>query len=138
MTNLPEPVSSDLVTKTVSKSQLPLDSIADKIAGAKECQEMIAFWTQRLDALKAEIADALGDSTEGTIGGRKAVTYEYKDQFRGAEFAAAYPDMARVYTREITRTQLDIESIKQFQPQLYREFQVRAMQIKWKPPGDRS
>jgi hypothetical protein len=110
----------------VSKS-LPIDRHVDRLADYKEAQRMIEFWKKRLDSIKAEFVEILGDFTVGTVNGEEVLFYEPKEQFQGAEFKKDYPDMARLYTREVVKKELDTQWLRQERPDLWRQYQTRAM-----------
>lgn len=102
-----------------------LEAHAKNLADWKECDDQIVFWSRRRDAIQAEIGEALGDATVGVIGNRIVVTRRRTEAFQGKEFAKKYPDLAKLYTREMSVEKLDVAWLKQAQPALWAEFQSR-------------
>jgi len=108
-----------------------LDAYVDKLADLRECAVQQKFWEEREKRIKAELAEVLGDATIGTVSGQDVVFYEYKDSFRGGDFAKAYPDMAKLYSRDIVKNQFDPKWLKVARPDLYEQFQTRAFRSTW-------
>lgn len=107
--------------------EIALDGHIGLLAADAECKKAIEFWTNRREEVRAELAAIMGDATVGTLDGRPILFYEKKNAFRTAEFAKVYPDMAKLYTREVTKTTFDVEWFKMTRPELYEEFKVRSM-----------
>lgn len=135
MTDMEPVIDSALVTRTSVKGQMSLDNLADAVAGVRECQNMIAYWKQREDDLKAQIAEAMGDNTSGTVAGREVVVFETKNQFNGTAFKREYPDLARLYVHTVSKEEVDVDLLRHAQPAIYARFQTRAMRFP-KVPGD--
>jgi hypothetical protein len=113
-----------------------LDAHVQLLRDYRECQTMIEFWTGQLDKTKAKLAEVLGDATQGTIGGESVFFYEPQNRFRSGDFKKKYPDTAKYFTREFTVQKLDTDWLQQARPELWEEFQTRAMRNTWVPPGD--
>ncbi len=114
-----------------------LDSNVDLLAALAECTSMIAFWEEELKKTKARLADVMGDAEQGTINGEPVFFYERQNRFRGGDFAKAYPDMYKFYTRDKTIQRFDEEWFRSSRPDLWKEFQSRPMRSTWTPPGER-
>lgn len=96
----------------------------DKAQRAKE------YWDKRLEELRDALRAAAGEHEALVLNGETVFTYEYINQFRGKDFAKAYPDLAKVYERERTITELDVDLLKVGQPEKYKQFQTRALKRK--------
>lgn len=107
--------------------EVALDEHIALLAEEAECNDAIKAWTKRREKLKARLAEIMGDAKVGTVGGEKVVSYDYKESFRSKDFATDYPDMAKLYTREVTRTAFDVEWFRFARPDLYEEYKVREM-----------
>lgn len=104
-----------------------LDSLVDKLADHKECLKMIDFWTDRARKIASEISTVMGDATIGTVNGEPVVTYNFVERFRGKDFMTDYPDMYRLFTHEVAKTQFDLDLFRQSRPDLYEKYRVRAL-----------
>lgn len=116
------------VPEPVRKS---LDAYVDLLNLLAEAKRMVAFWEGEEQKTRQRIAEVLGDAEVGTVNGEEVLTYKVEERFRGGDFSKAYPDMYKLYTREVTKTEFDLASFKLSRPDLYREFRVRAMKSKW-------
>lgn len=134
---VPADPATTLVLRNSMLPPVPLDSAVDLLAEERECASMIKWWSDRQAKVKERIAVLLGDSTSGTVNGDEVVTYEWQDRYNTTAFTKKYPNLARVYTRPVTKEQLDFDLIKSARPDLAEEFQVRAMRVKYEPPGGR-
>lgn len=122
-------------SKAVSTGTVQLDAFIPLLTQIAECKENVKFWKTRLDKLEEALAALMGDATLGTVGGNDAVVFEPTARFRGGDFKKKYPNLAKAYTREVPRMELDIEAIRMSRPDLYAEFQVRPMRVVWETPG---
>lgn len=121
--------AKELVIRTTSQSQLALDSFVQVLADYRECQTTMEFWKNRLEKLKARMAEIMGEQEVGTVNGDPVFFYQRQNRFNSTDFKKQYPDMYRLYTRDITEKKFDPEWLKQARPDLYEQFQVRAMRI---------
>ena len=122
--------AKELVIRPVKgkkEETLSLDAHVGKLAEYDECRKSIAFWEKRRERIKAELAAIMGDSEVGTVNGEAVLFYRPEERFKTREFAKQYPDFYRLYSRDITKQQFDAEWLKDERPDLYAEFQVRAM-----------
>ena len=108
-----------------------LDSHVDLLDLLAESKRMIAFWEGEKVKFQERIAEVMGDAEIGTVNGEEVLTYKFEDRFRGADFKKAYPDMHKLYTREVTKTTFDLESFRLTRPEKYEEFRVRSMKSNW-------
>lgn len=109
-----------------------LDSNVDLLDDLNECNRMIAFWTSQLEKTQARLAEIMGDAEQGTINGVPVFFYEKQNRFRGGDFAKAYPDMHKFYTRDVTVQRFDVEWFRSSRPDLWSQFQSRPMRSTWK------
>ena len=116
----PEAQSQDL-------EPVALDAQVDLLGKYSECTRAIKYWTGELDRVKDLLAKAMGKSEVGTVNGVPVLTYKPQNRFRETDFKKQYPDMYRLYETERTTVKFDIELFKRSRPELYTEFQVRAM-----------
>jgi|SRR4030095_7436471 hypothetical protein len=121
--------AKELVIRTTPKGQLALDQYVTILADYRECQTTIEFWRKRLEKLKSQMAEIMGDWEVGTVNGDPVFFYQRQERFNSTEFRKQYPDMYRLYTREIVEKKFDPEWLRQARPDLYEEFQVKAMRI---------
>jgi hypothetical protein len=104
-----------------------LDTIVDKLADHRECLKMIKFWEDRAKRLAAEIDAFMGNATVGTVNGENVLSYKYIDRFRGKDFQNDYPDMYRLFTHEVAKTEFDLEWFKRARPDLYEQYRARSL-----------
>jgi hypothetical protein len=135
MTSL-EPTSTDtdaiareLVIRTERTDVQPLDAYVTLLGDYVECQKSMEFWQKRLERLKAQLAAVMGEKEVGTVNGEAVFFYQTQNRFRTTEFAKKYPDFHRLYSRDFTEKRFDPGWLKDERPELYEEFQVRAMRI---------
>lgn len=127
---------SDLVpVESAGPDEVALDGYVDLLADLTECQRMLDFWGKREKNIKEKLKDLMGNASVGTVNGEPALTYSPINRFQGAAFAKQYPDLARLYTREIPVRKLDEDWLRTERPQLWAEFQVRSMRNTWEAPG---
>lgn len=112
-----------------------VDTLAKVLAEYRECQDMVKFWQARQKKLAAQITDVLGDNYVGTIDGEKAVTYAPEKRFNEGEFKKHYPDMHKLYSRQVTEEKFDADWLARAQPEIYEQFQVRPLKIYYTAPG---
>jgi hypothetical protein len=116
--------------------QVELDAHVELLADYRECQRSVDFWKARLDKVKAQLAATLGDATQGTVAGEAVLFYEPQNRFRSGDFKKTYPDTAEYFTREFTVRKIDEDWLKASRPELWEEFQTRAMRNTWRVPGE--
>jgi hypothetical protein len=114
----------------------PLDKLQQLLAEDYECASNLKFWAERRKVIQDAIKQALGDNEVGTVNGRPVVSYTYQDRFNASAFKKQYPNMYEVYCRDVTERRFDPELLKAKRPDLYHEFQVRAFNNKYEPPGE--
>ena len=108
-----------------------LDAYVDLLDLLDEARRMVAFWEAEKAKFQARLAEVMGDAEIGTVNGEEVLTYQFEERFRGGDFKKAYPDMHKLYTREVVTTTFDLESFKLTRPKQYKEFRVRSMKSSW-------
>jgi hypothetical protein len=122
-------------SKAATAGTVQLDAFVPLLNEIAECKENVKFWETRLARLEEALSALMGDATVGRVAGNDAVIYEPTARFRGGDFKKKYPNLAKAFTREVPKMELDINAIKLSRPDLYAEFQVRPMRVVWEPPG---
>lgn len=110
---------------------VPLDAYVPKLAAWRECDDQIKFWTKRQEKIKAELDEIMAGATVGTVDGEAALFHRPQERFAARDFQKAYPDLAKLYSREITKHQFDERWLRSVKPDLWSEFQVRSWRIAW-------
>ena len=103
-----------------------VDAHASKLAAWKECNDQIKFWKARLERIQAELSEVMGNATVGLVSGEAAVFHRPQERFSTGDFRKAYPDMYKLYTREMTKRDFDPDWLRQSRPDLWSQFQVRS------------
>ena len=129
----PKATSTELVI-----SPVPMERYISLLAEDRECANMIKWWTERRKLVQADIIRQLGDAEVGTVNGVEAVTYKPRAQFNSTAFKEKYPDLHHMYSRELTEFKFDADWLRTSRPDLYEEFQVRVLQVKYTAPGERT
>jgi predicted phage-related endonuclease len=91
------------VSRTV---ELPSET-ADLIQRLRHVRNELASYKQLEDELKAEVCELLGDADTAILNGATVATWkgQKRESFDSKSFRAAYPDLAREFTKEVqTRT----------------------------------
>jgi len=93
--------------RPVSRSvELPSET-ADLIQRLRHVRSELASYKQLEDELKAEVCELLGEADTAILNGATVVTWkgQKRESFDSKSFRAAYPDLAREFTKEVqTRT----------------------------------
>lgn len=110
---------------------VPLDAFVPKLAAWRECQDQIKFWEKRLERLQAEMDEAMGAATVGTVNGEAVLFHRPQERFATGDFKKAYPEMAKLYSREITKQQFDEKWLRASHPDMWSQFQVRSWRMIW-------
>lgn len=131
-------VASTNTEMVIPPAEAPMDRYIKLLAEERECANNIKWWTERRKMVTAEIIDHLGGAEVGTVNGVEAVTYRPREQFNSTEFKKKYPNLYHVYCREITKTEFDADWLKDTRPDLYKEFQVRPLIVKYTAPGEKT
>jgi hypothetical protein len=87
----------------------------------------------RLDAeynrLRNEFIARIGKNHIATIAGQEVFTNKPTAAFRGKEFAADHPLLAKEFTRTVAKPELDVDALKAAHPNIWREYQSRQFRI---------
>lgn len=128
-------MTDELAIPTPQPTEFALDVYADLLKNDAECSNMIKFWTQQRDLVRAQLKELMGVNEVGTVNGQEVFFYQYQDRFNTAEFKKQYPNLYRAYMHTVTKEEVDVEMLKQSRPDIYRQFQVRAVRNVFEPPG---
>jgi hypothetical protein len=85
--------------------------------------------TREADRLYAAIAQLAGDETSLTVGGVEVLNYEYKNTLRTKALVEEHPDLVDQYSTYVTEKKFNVIMFRQQQPDMFREYQTRAMRI---------
>ena len=113
--------------------EFSLDQHADLIREDRRAQDMIKEWTTYRKKVQEQLKGLMGNHHTGTMDGAVVIRYEPQNRFNATEFAKAYPNLAKVYTRPTMREEFDVEAIRHEHPELYALFQVRSFVNLWTP-----
>lgn len=132
---IPEPAeSTELALFSGSTEGTVLAALLERYARAKDALKQ---WKAEEAEVGAALREFIGDSTHVRLDGTEVATYDWKDSFRGADFAKDHPDMHRRFTRTMEREVFDADWFKTVHPELYRQYQTRALVTKYvvRPPA---
>lgn len=107
-----------------------LDPIAALVQAYEQAQAEADKWAKAADTLKKRIQEAMGDATEGLIGGNIAFTWRHTGPFNARRFTADHPDLALKYTRTVTRDELDVDALRAEHPELFTAYRSRRFERK--------
>lgn len=107
----------------------PLDTVVDKLADLAECKRMRDWWSARETKIKAELAEIMGDAEVGTVNGEQVFFYQTQNRFNSGDFKKAMPDTWKLFHRPVTEEKFDVDWLKAARPDLYEQYQVRAMRL---------
>lgn len=122
-------------TEGAVQKSVPLDSYVPLLDEIKECQRMEAFWKERLARLRTSLAGIMGSAEIGTVNGEEAVTYEPTARFNGSAFKKQYPNLSKAFMHTVEKSEWDLDLLRKSRPDLYAQFQVRPILVKYEPPG---
>ena len=105
----------------------PMDDEVELLLAHQKCKENERFWHKQAEEIEERIKMLLGDSVEGTVNGREAVTYEYTDRMRTADFKKDDPELYEIYVEEHEVRSFNVEKFKLARPDLYRRYQSRTL-----------
>ena len=86
--------------------ELP-DNFGEVLARLRHVRSELASYKQLEDELKAEVCELIGDADTAILNGTTVATWkgQKRESFDSKSFRAAYPDLAREFTKEVqTRT----------------------------------
>lgn len=79
--------------------------------------------------LRAEFVKRIGQNHVATIAGREVFTNKPTATFRGRDFIADHPLLAKEFTRPVMKDELDVEALKAAHPTIWRDYQSRQFRI---------
>lgn len=77
--------------------------------------------------IEEQLARVMGADTQGFIDNEEVIRRSPSSQFARAEFAKAHPDLAAQCTHLALRDELDLDELKQLDPDVYEQFLV----VRW-------
>jgi hypothetical protein len=117
------------VDEPIVPAKIELDEHADLIARYRKCRDLEAQWKKEKEIVKAQLAKLMGDAEVGLLNGEKVLTYAREERFNTTEFRKQYPDMYKLYMKEKTVEQFDLEGFRLTRSELFEEFQVRSLRV---------
>jgi hypothetical protein len=114
---------------------MPFDDYRILAVHEARCAQEIKRWQAERDQAREEMAKLLGEAEVATIGGKEVIHFERIKKMRTADLKKDHPDLYRIYSREITKEEFDLEWFERAQPELYREYQTRVLRNTIDIPG---
>lgn len=106
-------------------STIKLDHMANIATAAQEARaeakRLLAFAEEQ----EERIREAMGDAEQATIFGVPYYTWQQKQAWALARFAADHPHIAKNYERTVEKVELDREALLREQGDLLANYQVR-------------
>jgi hypothetical protein len=127
----PEPT----VPATTEPEPLPFDDYRALALHEAYCADQIKKWEAERTQARADMAKILGEAQAATIAGKVVIHFERIKKMRTSDFKKDHPDLYRIYSREITKDEFDVEWFERAQPELYREYQTRVLRNTIDIPG---
>jgi hypothetical protein len=104
--------------------QVALDQYVDLLRRLNEATKARLGWAKIEGDLKEQIAKLLGDAEQGTVNGELAFERKPIAQFNTTNFKKDEPDQAKFYTRKKEVEVIDVDLIRQTNPDLYTRYQT--------------
>lgn len=82
-----------------------------KWSAARQAREEIAQLKALVEQIDQEIKNAVGDAEEITLNGVPVALYQYKKAYAWSQFAAENEILAKQYTTQVTREELDKDAL---------------------------
>ena len=98
----------------------------DKVRLLREAKDAIEKWTAHHNRLQAELIDALGPATAGTVNGAKVIYYRPKRQYAVRSLEIDYPDLTARFRRMDVKEVLDVEAFGTAHPDILEQYRVRS------------
>lgn len=108
----------------------PIDHLAALTEALEQAEAEAKKWADAAEVLKKRIQAEMGDATEATVNGNLAYTWRRTGQFSQKRFTTEQPDLAVKYTRTVTRDELDVDTLKAEQPDLFTAYRARRFERK--------
>ena len=126
MTVVPHETGTD-VAVPASKT-VRVDEYQELLAYEAYCAEAVRTWKKEQDRYRERIKELLGDAEVGVDSrGDELVTYAPRAVLRTKDLARDHPDLFKLFTREISVEKFDEEWFARVRPELYQEYQSRAL-----------
>jgi activator of HSP90 ATPase len=127
----PEPA----VPATTEPEPVPFDDYRVLALHEAYCGDQIRKWEAERAQARAEMAKILGDAEAATIAGKVVIHFEWINKMRTKELQKDHPDLYRIYTREVTKDEFDMDWFRRAQPELFRQYQTRVLRNELEAPG---
>ena len=98
-------------------------------ASFRYAREQQDYWTRLVEDLGNQVREAAGEDEELTINGRIVWHFHRTANFRGKQFAKAYPELAQHFTYREEVEKFDLQRLRLQRPDLYAEFQSRSLTV---------
>lgn len=95
----------------------------------RQVKAEIAELEKQKKKLETELRKAVGDAHLVTFGEDVVITNRPTDRFRGKEFEAEQPALAKEFTRPVVRDELDLAGLEAAHPEIFRRYQSRTFKI---------
>ncbi|GAB3670481.1 YqaJ viral recombinase family nuclease [Saccharopolyspora tripterygii] len=107
------------------------DDLADDLIRAKaKTAQAVKDATADHDAIKNRIKGLIGDGDRiETPGGRTIATWKQVNRLNTKRLVDEQPALVAAYTREITRTELDVDALKAEHPDVYAAYRTRQLRF---------
>lgn len=106
-----------------------IEGIAGKYLTLRELRGEMAKLKKEEKRLLAAIQRAVGDAHVATFYGEAVITNRPIDRFRGKDFEAEQPVLAKEYTKSVLREELDLEELERDHPVIFAQYQSRQFKI---------
>lgn len=125
------PVVTSMPVTDVSTVDLPTDAVIalDDLTDLVRLEQLLCKHIQEqeeeLAKVQARIQEAMGEAESATVEGREVYTWKRINGMNQTKFKKAYPAIAKAYTDLVEKEVLNIDLLRQTQPEIFREFQTR-------------
>lgn len=95
----------------------------------RQVKAEIAELEKKKKKLETELRRAVGPAHVVTFGEDVVITNRPTDRFRGKDFEAEQPVLAKEYTKSVLREELDLEELERDHPVIFAQYQSRTFKI---------
>lgn len=117
---------------TETEPTMALDDVpgaATAYVALRELKAEISELEKRKKKLEAELKRAVGNASVATFYGEVAITNRPTATFRGNDFSAEQPILAKEYTRPVVVDQLDLKALESDHPAIYAQYRSRQFKV---------
>jgi predicted transcriptional regulator len=119
-----------VATPTKQRKTADLSRLRELNKNVRQAREDKKKIEAYIDALEAEIKEAMGDDEEAKIDGVLAFTYAKTNSFAWGEFAKAHPEIADSFKKHEWKEVLDKDALLAAHPTLVAPFRTRQFLVK--------